>query len=635
MFTGKKKKEKQYAGHDEAYWVKYVTNFVDTASNYRTAYYDKNWLINWSYYLGLTNLKYNKVAGTLDWDNKDPLKYNINEIYAIVRAIRGAVTRSQPVWDVDSTRGMILDARASDLLGNYMTHLWKKLGMKKKVKEAVLYGLVSSVGVFQYGFDSDEDRGEGEVWVDVIDSFDFYIDNNCGGNFQHGQKVVKVFKKDIEDLKGDKMYMNTEGLTADNKVSASEYKQQLEQKLNPQSHGENKGGTVLGYEAYCRYKGENGEDKMRLITVLPEKGRMIRFEELDMDAFPFVIYQPDINPNRVYSEGWVKNLVPLQRMLNENERSVAQYNSIYAKGKYITTPNSGVKIVTNEHGQIITKQPGALFEQQDMKPMSSSVFNQISNIMGYMQDIGASNEAFMGKTPAGIKSGIAIETLVSNNMVNLADLIDNLEIALAELGRALMQLGAKHYDVTKEFKIKGSNGQREVFKVIGADDPQGLAGEENVIQIPSDPQVEVVITSGVAYTKQGKQEIMGAMRDRGDVDRRTYLEEMGSFDVDKIEARLAEERAGMPISENGMEEQAPQGVAGGNPLQGMDPVQLADFLEQNGLALDPIFEQDPAMLQALLNGEIEFDIIENTIVPKQPGMNPEMGMQPEMMAPLQ
>ena len=100
MLFGKDDKKEEKGGHDEKYWIDYVNNKQKSASEYRSYYYDKNWMINWAYYLGLTNLKYNRQTGNLDWDNKDPLKYNVNEIYSICRAIRGAVTRSQPTWDV-------------------------------------------------------------------------------------------------------------------------------------------------------------------------------------------------------------------------------------------------------------------------------------------------------------------------------------------------------------------------------------------------------------------------------------------------------------------------------------------------------------------------------------------------------
>jgi hypothetical protein len=249
--------------------------------------------------------------------------------------------------------------------------------------------------------------------------------------------------------------------------------------------------------------------------------------------------------------------------------------------------------------------------------------------MRYMQDIGASNEAFMGRAPTGITSGVALETLVANNMVNLADLVDNFEIFLSQLGPGLLKLGYKNYSTTKEFKVKDSKGIYDVVKIAGEiGQKMGLApkGSEEVIALPENPQVKVVVSSGLAFTKQGKQETLLKLRSGGDVDRRTLLEEMGGFDPDKVEARLAEERAGQPISENGMDitqpqpgmpGQAPQAAQGMPQGQTADAGEIAQFIQDKGLQLDEVFQQDPELLTALLEGKIPFDIIDNTIVPIQ------------------
>jgi len=616
MLFGKGKKDKKYGGETGRYWVNEVKDKMKVAKDYRSYYYDKNWMINWAYYLGLTNLKYNRQTGNLDWDNKDPLKYNINEIYSIVRAVRGAVTRTQPIWDVDAYPYGDVPKRDLDLLGNYLTHLWDKLGMKKKVKEMILHGLICGIGILQHGYDEEDDNGTGEVWVDNLDPFDVYIDPNCDGDIQNAKYIIKVVRRYSKDIEQDPMYINNKDISADNKYSASEYKDQLESKVNPQNTGSSPAtGTSLIYEVWFKKK---VGDNIVIISILPEQDRLIRYEETDKKDFPFVIYQPDINPNKLYSEGWVKNLVPLQRALNYLERSTLEYNVLFSKGKYVTTPDSNVKIITNQHGQIVKKARGSVFEQLDMKPMSSTVFKQQENIMRYLSDVGASNEAFMGKTPTGIKSGIAIEALVANNMVNLADLSDNLVITLSRLGTALLKEGYEGYNTTKEFRVKGED---EVMKVIGMGDQRGLSKEENIISIPENPQVRVVINSGIAYTKQGRQEILMNLRKGGDIDRRTLLEDMGNFDVDQVEARLMEERQGMPITENGMEEGAmveggaPGAPEGGLP-QGMDAEGLADFLEARGLQLDSIFDEKPELLVALLNGELDFEIVDGMISPK-------------------
>jgi len=214
-------------------------------------------------------------------------------------------------------------------------------------------------------------------------------------------------------------------------------------------------------------------------------------------------------------------------------------------------------------------------------------------------------------------------------MVNLADLVDNFEIFLSQLGTGLLKLGYKNYSTTKEFKVKDSKGVYDVVKIVGEiGQKMGLApdGSEEMIALPENPQVKVVVNSGLAFTKQGKQETLIKLRSTLDIDRRTLLEEMGGFDPDKVEARLAEERAGQPISENGMDisqpipqpgvpGQAPQGV----PQEGqtMDAGEIAQFIQEKGLQLDEVFQNDPELLKALLEGKIPFDIIDNTIVPVQ------------------
>lgn len=631
LFSKVKKEDNKFGGKTAEYWVSYGTGIFQQSRDYRSYYYDKQWMINWVYYLGLTNLKYNVKTGQLDWDEKDPLKYNVNEIYAIVRAVRGAVTRYQPQWDVDAyPYGKITEPELK-LIGNFLSQLWQKLGMKKKIKETVLYGMACGAGIVQYGFDDMADDGEGELWVDVLDSYDVYVDANCSGDLDKARYVIKTVKRPTDEIENDPAYFNNKDLASDNKVSPSEYKQMLESKINPQYNSSVDMGTTMIYEIWCR--DSKREDKINIITILPEQKRLIGFQETDLDEFQFEAYQPDINPNRFYGEGWIKNLVPLQRALNYLERNALEYNALMSKGRFVTTPNSGVKIITNENGQIIKKNLNTQFEQLDMKPLSSTVWTQASNIMKYMQDIGASNEAFMGRAPTGVTSGVALETLVANNMVNLADLTDNLEIFLGRLGTKLLRLGYENYSTTKEFKVKDDKGVFKTVKIVGKiGQEMGLADNnvEDVVALPENPQVRVVINSGLAFTKSGKQENLLKLRAGGDIDRRTLLEEMGGFDPDKIEARLVEERAGQPISENGapvgemqtaqmgQEAQQVQGTQP-NPIVGMDAGQLATFMQEKGLQLDQSFYDDPQLLQALLEGNLPFDIINNVIVPMPQG----------------
>lgn len=571
------------------YWVKYVEDKFQESKNFRSQRVEKQWMINFAYYKGHQNLKYNTTTGQLDWSTEDPLKFQINQTYAIVRAIRGAVTKDVPVWEVDAKPYGSINADEERLLSQYLMAEYEKLGMKHKVKELVLYGLLYGIGIFQYGFDPDADDGEGEVWVETFDPFDVYIDPHATG-MDDARYVIKVIKRPVDVVKSSPLYQNTEHLQADNKHSESSYKDLLE--TREKEMGSSK-GTMLLYEAWCKT-----DEGIRVITT--GGGQMLRNELTDFEELPFVIYQPDITPNELYGEGWVKNLVPLNRALNYLERSTLEYHIMFAKGKFIADNNVNVKTVTNENGQIIRKSRAGSFEQMDIKPMSASVDRQIKNISRYMEDIGAAHETFMGRAPTGVTAAIAIEQLVANNMANLVDLQDNLEICLGKLGEQIIRLGYNYYDVTKQFKVNGS--QKEVFTVGGA-------GVEmpGVIRLPERPEVNVTIGSGIAHTKGARQELALALFNAGVLDRRTLLERYEE-NADEIEQRLMEEQ----MAAQGM---APQGPEGGSEGFGSPEEAIQDFIAQaeaEGLQIDPALN-DPEILMQVVSGQIEVEVVDGVI----------------------
>ena len=52
----------------------------------------------------------------------------------------------------------------------------------------------------------------------------------------------------------------------------------------------------------------------------------MRNELTTFKKLPFEIYQPDINVGGIYGEGWVKNIVPLNKAANYLETSRLEYN---------------------------------------------------------------------------------------------------------------------------------------------------------------------------------------------------------------------------------------------------------------------------------------------------------------------
>lgn len=518
--------------YDKTYWLDYTEQKFEESKNWRGTNVELQWFVNYMYYMGYQNIKYDPVTGNIVKDAKDPLNFYINYTYMITRAVRNAVMRTQPQWDVDALPYGELDPQESRLLGEYLGFEYDKLGMNALTNKVVLYGLLYGLGIFQYGYDASADYGEGNVWVDTLDPFDTYIDPYAT-TAKDARYIIKVMSKPLDIIKENKNYDREalENISSTDKMSESDYKDLIMNNLH--DSGYVKGNAIL-HESWCMT-----EEGVRVITTC--QNEILRNEITDFENLPFVFYKPDINLSTVYGEGWVKNIVNINKALNYLETSRLQYNIIFNKGKLLVPKGAGIKNVTNAHGQKIEYKPGFKPEVMDMKPQGSDVERQIAQLGQYMQQIGAANEAFLGQTPAGVKSGIAIETLVANNYVNLSDLISNLATSLEDLGEAILRMGHQYQQLLKPFRTE----RGEQMGVIGGDqqvNPESY--DMPVVSIPMNPEVKVRITSGTAYTKEGKKEIMQNLRAMGAISNRTLLE---AYDIDpeEEEGRMREEMEAM------------------------------------------------------------------------------------------
>lgn len=526
----RKSEEKVREEVDETALLEQEDKYFNESKNYRSTTIERQWFINHAYYKGWHNVKYSKDSGKLVWGSKDPLDFAVNQIYATCRAIRGAVTRTAPKWDVDALPYSTLDSNTSSALGEYLSFVYDKLHLRHMVKEIVLYGLLYGQGIFQYGYDAEADKGEGLPWVQVLDPFDTYIDPYARG-IEDARYVIKVVARPRELIEANENYDQevVKDLATSGKQSESSYKELINSNVADQS---SLSSNLLLHEAWIVEK-----EGIRVMTVC--EGKILRNEITDFQKLPFEIYFPDINMNEMYGEGWVKNLVPLNKALNYLEKSILEYNIIFSKGKYVTDSNSGIKIVNNRHGQIIRHKPGHTFAQMDMKPMSNTPFNQIQNIQSYIQNIGAAHEAFMGKAPQGVTAGAAFETLVANAYTNIIDLIDNLADCLARLGEDILKIGYQHQLITKPFRTSGGDMMGVISGKV--EEKDRAQADYDVAVLPENPEVKVSITSGLAHTKEGKRDLLTMLRGGGDISRRTLLE---NYDIDSEEEanRIIEEK---------------------------------------------------------------------------------------------
>ncbi len=533
-----KRKEK----YDNTYWLDYTRKKFEESRNWRGDHVELQWFVNYMYYKGYQNLKFDKTTGTFVKDVRNPLTFYINHTYMIVRAIRNAVTKTQPTWDVDALPYGEVDSNTSRILGEYLAFEYDRIGLEDKVNKAVLYGLLYGIGIFQYGYDASLDNGEGNVWVEVLDPFDTYIDPYCTG-IEDARYIVKVMAKPFEMLRDNPNYdeKTLERVAKTSSRSESDYKNLI---LNNENNAPDNSANIILHETWCVTR-----EGIRVITTAGEE--ILRNELTEFEKLPFEIYQPDINIGSIYGEGWVKNIVPLNKAANYLETSRLEYNILINKGRMLIPKGAGVKSITNQNGEKIYYKLGMKPDFLQTPPMGSDVDKQLNALNMYMQVIGAANEAFIGQTPTGVKSGIAIETLIASNFNQLYDLVNNLANTLARLGEDILRMGYNYQLLTKPFRTS----EGDYYGIIGGGrEPEDLESLIAVASIPQNPEVKVRITSGVAHTKEGRRDILMTLRAGGDVSRRTLLENL-DIDAEEEQMRIQEEQ--MPPVPEGIDPDAP------------------------------------------------------------------------------
>jgi len=430
-------------------------------------------------------------------------KIAINKIYPTLRSVRNYVLRNQPKAQVtpDTTReGALKETLKANKFLDYI-HESEKL--RPKLKNTLWQALEDSVSWWQVLWTGDK------IEVNPVDVFDFYPDPKArsAGEMKYG---ILAVRRRLSDLLDDDKYIKSEveKIKSDDKRSSSTYKEMLMSFDRPDSgkSKEDKDGTVIVKEAWYIEDG-----KVYVAAMAGE--RLIREpEEVDSPIIPFFKLASDIMPFQMYGEGWVKNLIDPQKLLNSAMSSIAEYNKMMNKIKYVTDKGAGVRIVNNKHGQIIEKKRGYNMTTQPVAPISAAVYQQIDYANRFMEDIGSMHDASSGRVPTGAKSGRAIEALQIGDSNNMSEVIENVEDFLEDVYEYILYLASKNYQEMQNILAKDFMGQREYLKVLGEDSivaqqmiEAGKVPEDTLI-ISEKNVVDVKITSWLSHSPEAKRE---------------------------------------------------------------------------------------------------------------------------------
>lgn len=448
-------------------------------------------------------------------------KVTVNKVMSTVRGVRSHILQNDPVAQVTPYNMSDQDVDQAMYLNRYLMYLHERLHLRSQLRASMLHALKYSVGWWQIMWDEEAEDGQGGIVVNVIDPYDLYIDPNARLP-KEARYMILAVRRNIDDLKEDPKYKGADwdSIVGTDNLAASTLKSRILQ-FERGSYTFNDGKEDHGSVILKEYWYKDGDKIMLSAKIGDEIVR--KPEDTGLDRLPFFRLCSDIEPLSMYGQGWVKNLIPLNKALEMNEASVMEYNVVVNKGRYSAPKNAGIKTITNQHGIIVEHKAGIEITPLEIPPLSPVIETQIERFNRYIEDIGCLHDASLGRVPTGVKSGIGVETLQEGDSNNLSELSENTEEFLEDCYEYMLYLLSQKLVLARNVITATETGQKVFFKVIGEQAEDDLKQQQQqqssaqtedptqpqvggTIVVPSKLAVSVQIANYLAYTSDGRQQ---------------------------------------------------------------------------------------------------------------------------------
>lgn len=514
----------------------------------------------WEYFVidqflkGNHNVKGNPQDNTIEVARKtDSINYPINLIKSTFRAVKGYVTRHKPMIDVEVDEETTDKSKAYARRANRLIQRDNKLNNGRRLnKEIVHYGIKYGVGWRQIGYDKEKKCTV--RWT--IDPNDLLIGSQTG-KAEDAPYVIKVVIRTIGYWKNK--YPKAD-IAPDNEIASNEYKA-LGMQIQYQGNTSNGQGldeqTAKGYECWYRVFKKNKAGGL-INKVLFTETAVVDYEETPFNEYPFIPYEAEIEPNELYPDGHIKDIIAPQRMLNLLNTQMLEYNHVVNRGRFVMDKNSGFTAVYAKEGQIIRKKQGASLQVLNPPAVNPLLQWQMGFAKESIQDIGGRQDATMGRLPSASLSGDALESLQAGDDNAISYLRENFEDFLSKEAAWILKMYSLFENegvvLTEEQPDELGDMQKQQFGVVGQGAYQSMGKnvpdkyymEDNgtycdVCAILPDNQVKVSVTSELGETKQARLDLLLKLVELEIIPGKVVLEHLEFPNSQDILQRIAEE----------------------------------------------------------------------------------------------
>lgn len=433
--------------------------------------------------------------------------------------------------------------------GIWIEQEWKAQELKEKLTLMLLLAAKHSVSYLEVWPDEVEEK----IRTQVFDAFDIYLDGTLTSIYD-SPYIIKAVPMLIARIKANEIFdeAQTSRITPDNRFASSEVKEAYMKARFGSGSESDLSATLILKECFfkeylsddnwsdaIKMSKENGamEGKSKGDMILRHSfvagGLWLKDEYVNLKDYPFADYR--FEPGPIYQVPLIERFIPANKSLDIAASRVERFMNTMVAGMWLKRKGEDFQISNIAGGQQVEYE-GTPPVQANLANVPGYVFNFMEFLEKNIEEQGASTSA-LGQLPAGVKSGIAIESLKATEYANLKIATDQLKKTVKTITEKMLDIADKYF-IKPQTVMGMEKNEPDYFEIIGgagikARQDAEVALPEGIVPIKSDYNVDIQVESGLGFTQQGKKETAQQI-----VQFMMQLAQMGLMTVDAVKVMV-------------------------------------------------------------------------------------------------
>ena len=497
---------------------------------------------------------YDKVSRSIQQvpvGRKGTIRRTVNKMRSQEKQLTNLVNKNEPGFNItpsispDATQEDIAKAKIeAEVVQHKLQSLYKEKHMKHKFKQAVRVGARYGVAIGHVCWDDKEDEAE----LHIHTPWDVYIDPTCGGVIQKARYIIRAVPVDIESIKRNPKYKNTEFIKAEgDKQAESEFRNQFLQFKYPSVGNKNK---AIMFECYQKdYKNmtteDNGEKECTIKVVSWIGDTLIREDTINDDEYPFELYYFNEIMGEMYPRPVFADVISLNKSLDAIYSFWEEYIATVGVGRYLKHESVELNTVSSGyHGQVLTYSGTQQNKPEPLAipPLPQAVYALKDAVERAMDEIIGVSTLNMESVARSGASGALIAQLQAQQASNIGEPTENLELFATNIFERIVDLMDHNYSEARIVQSPDKNDMK-AYKIRGSKAVSDLIPkQEGEISIDGDKfSISISIVPGSVFSDIQKKQDIVELYDRKAVDRQTLLEAYSLGNVRETLNRIRKE----------------------------------------------------------------------------------------------